>query len=81
MQEARWQNPEDDIQNPQSSTSQGLQKASQTVTELAQAIPRVFPACTDWSIKQICKQRKDYSVADFKAHLDALFLRIQSSIQ
>lgn len=39
------------------------------------AIPRVFPAYTDWYIIQTCKQKKDESVADFKAHLEALFLQ------
>lgn len=62
MQEARWQNSEDGIQDPQSSTSQGPGKACKIAIELLQAIPRVFPACIDWSIIQTCKRRKDESV-------------------
>ena len=49
MQEARWQTLKDDIQDPQP------KRTHKIATELLQAIPRVFPACTDWSIIQECK--------------------------
>lgn len=51
--------PEDDIRDPLA------EKALNLATDLLQAIPRVFPAHPDWSIIQMCKQRKDESVADF----------------
>lgn len=41
---------------------------------MLKAIPRVL-CHTDWSIIQTCKQKKDESVPDFKAHLEALFLQ------
>lgn len=44
-------------------------------TDLLKAIFSVFPAHVDWSVIHICKRKKDESVADCKAGLEALFLR------
>lgn len=53
----------------------GPEKACKIATHLLKVNPRVFPACTNWSIIQTCKQKEDESAADFKAHLEALFLQ------
>lgn len=74
-QEARWQNPEDDIQDPQSSMSQGPEEAHKIAPEPLQAIRRVFLAHTDWSTIQTCKQKPGDSVEDFKSCLEALLLQ------
>ena len=52
----------------------GPEYAQSIAADLLKAIPRVFPACTDWSITQTCRQKKDESVADFKARLEVLLL-------
>lgn len=43
----------------------GAEKALKIATDLLQAISRVFSVHIDWSINQMCKQKKDETVADF----------------
>lgn len=50
------------------------ERAHKIAPELLQAIPRVSPACSDCSLTETRNQRKDESVADCKALLEALFL-------
>ena len=68
------QTPEDD--NLRSSifnvVSSGAENALKVETDLLRANPRV-----PWSVIQTCNQKKkDESVADFRAHLEALLLQV-----
>ena len=74
LKERRWQNYKDDNLRSSVFYILGIWTSLQNPSELLQAIPKVFPAQTDWSNIQNCKQKLDESVADFKAHMEALFL-------
>jgi len=71
---SKKRNPEDD--NLRSSifnvVSSGAENALKVETDLLRANPRV-----PWSVIQTCNQKKkDESVADFRAHLEALLLQV-----
>lgn len=82
LQEARWQNLEDDIQDPWSSTSQRPEKAHTAAVELLQAIFRVFPAHPDGLFfKHANRHTKMNSCHSLNPIWKSFFYGIQGSIQ